>query len=143
MLEVLVVLMIAGIVLSIAVPQIGSITAQRAVTNARDGFVYLGARARSAALEEGEPVCLEVETTERHAEIRVYSDDSLVERLDFATEYGVDVAASEGDVTVCYSSTGFALPNYTDDTLPDTITFSQGAAAASVVIESLGQVKAS
>lgn len=144
MLEVLIVLAIAGIVLSVAVPQIASINAQRSVTNARDAFVFFGARARSAALEEGQPVCLELDTAERHAEIRIYSDDTLVERLDFAIDYGVQVATSTGDFTVCYSSTGLALQAYTDDTLlPSTITFTQGAASASALVQDLGQVKAS
>lgn len=138
MIEVIIVLAVSAILMSIAVPQIGRVQAQRAARNARDAFVWLANRARMASVERGETVQLSVDPTAKVAAMVTATGDTI-DKISFTGDYAADVSTSGGGtVTVCYTPRGYALS--TCPSSQQQVNFYGGADTASAVIRVLGQV---
>lgn len=140
--EMVVAVMLVGIIAGLVVPAFGRMQSRQQLTNARDAFVFLAARARSDATAMGETAYMELDVDLDRAWIRTESD--TLYRLAFGEDYDVDVASSVNPLEVCYTSRGLALPSCMSDEVdpPYTIQFIRGPDTATAVVEALGSVRA-
>lgn len=140
MVEIVVTLMVAVILLTIAVRSFGDTLSGMAVDGARQSFAAMQARARTLAVERGELTRLDTDPAGDSAWITVSS--TRVDFLDFMEERGVDIqSGTSGVITLCMSPRGFAefdCNSFGDNTV--TLDFVQGGESASVTILPLGQL---
>lgn len=140
--ELLFVLLIAGVLGTMAVPQFASFMARRSIVNARDGFAISAARARAAAVERGDVVILYVRPAQDS--ILVISSDmtDTLEVLNYRDgEIQADVVASS-PVIVCYLPRGFAHPGCgSGNQLPIRVGFGSGSDTLYSWINAIGQVE--
>jgi prepilin-type N-terminal cleavage/methylation domain-containing protein len=111
--EMLAVIVIAGILAGLAITPARRYLENRDAANARNAFTYLSVRARSAAIERGQVARLQIDPVGDRAWIvmgRSGAGDTLDPVVRFASEYDTDVVISGNQVlTVCYSPRGIAL----------------------------------
>lgn len=114
LIELILVLVVGGILTSIALAQMGRNAARQEVRNARDSVVALAACARAAAIERGDVVRLELNLEENV--IRVLPGRSgevePIEIKNVMAEHGARMVAPDAQdalLTVCYSPRGYAL----------------------------------
>jgi prepilin-type N-terminal cleavage/methylation domain-containing protein len=145
LIELLVVIVIAGVLIGISVPAVGRAQAQRRVMNARDSFVWLASRARMAAVERGRVARLELDPATGQATVILQlATDSTLEVVRYWEEYGVAVGTESGTaIRVCYDSRGYAMESAcTMAGLPDMVLFTDGGQfAARARVLPLGQVE--
>lgn len=140
LIELIVVLGIAGILAAMAAPRIEHALSAQAVVQGRDGLVWMAAIARASALERGAPVALLVDANTDRARIAVVSTDSTLETREFTAD-GVDVALSGGSsVRVCYTPRGWAMLTGCSSGLPVTVYFRRNGQETAAQIRPLGQV---
>ena len=144
--ELLVTMLIAAIVMSVAVPQFTTMMQRRNAQNARDDFVWMAVRARARAIERGSAYLLEVNPSTSRAWIvkrNPSSASDTVQTVAFNTEFNASVTTSTGNkITVCYSPRGFAFTcdaTYSP-TANVTVTFTHIDKTSSATVRPLGQV---
>ncbi|MGQ0561154.1 MAG: pilus assembly FimT family protein [Gemmatimonadota bacterium] len=138
LLELLIVLSIAGVLLTITLPRFGQMQARQQIANARDAYVWLAARARSLAVERGTKVYLEIDPALDRAWIRAGTD--TLENLHYTNEYSADVTTgTEARVVVCYSPRGYALETCSAG-LGTAVTFTGGPERARAQVGLIGMV---
>ncbi|HEX7089572.1 MAG TPA: type II secretion system protein [Longimicrobiales bacterium] len=137
--EMLIVLIIAGVLLAMAVPALGRARARQGALNARDALVMLGARARAVAIEHGDVAELRVDAVTDRAWIQ--HAGSTMDAVDYSGEFDADVRISSGSAALCvrYNARGLGS-SCGGPTLPDTVTFARGSYRARAVVQFLGQV---
>jgi prepilin-type N-terminal cleavage/methylation domain-containing protein len=149
LIEVIIVLLIAGVLGGLAAPQISKYTSKRAVHNASTALVHTAAQARAQAIQTGQEVEMRVRPTSNS--VVIVSAGDTVGRLDLAsgpvraTLVGTAAGTatpSTAEFVVCYVPRGYARPSCGDDKLPRTITFASPSArdTARAVI-TVGQVE--
>ena len=140
--ELLLVLMIAGVLGTIAVPQFASFMARRSVVNARDNFALSASRARAAAVERGDVVVLFVRPYQDSIVVMSADMTDTIEVLNFRDgEIQVDVVAPTA-VMVCYLPRGFAHPGCgSGNSLPRAIGFAFNSDTLYSIINAIGQVE--
>jgi len=135
--EILVVVLVGMLLAVIALPPLARARERRAAANARDAYMWTAAVARGLAIERGTTVRMDLLPGSNLAVVRVGAD--TVQRLDFE-EYGTTIEGP-GDVTICYSARGFAVPGGCSKNLPADIDFRRGEYVAGVRVQSLGIVE--
>lgn len=138
LIELVIVMLIAGVLIALAYPPMRSYIASRDRLQERDALVMIAARARAAAVEKGEFVLMTVSPTDNSVVVKHNGDviDALRPRSTIAREAGTS------DITICYSPRGFAHPSCRDGgTLPDRVGFTSGDKTAWALI-TLGRVEA-
>jgi type II secretory pathway pseudopilin PulG len=138
--ELIIVVAVAMVLMTIAVPAFSRVRERKAVQNARDAYVWAAAVARALAVERGTTVALELDPGSGLALVRVVGADTI-QRVDFDGGYGAEVETKVGTVTVCYTARGFAAPTGCSQNLPAEINFLRGPYQAGVLVQSLGQVE--
>lgn len=139
--EMLIVVVVAAVLLSAAVPQFGKLQARWGADNARDAYMSLAARARATAVQQGVTVWLTLDTDADEAVVYTAAPDTI-ETQDFAADLFAEVTASvSGPIELCYTPRGFAHPACTNVTAPVTVTFSRGAYDSQAEVKPLGQVE--
>ena len=147
MVEMVIVIVIAGIIASFAIPSFNNTQQNRMAQNARDSFVWMGARARSRAIEMGTTFLLEVDpATERAWIVRrnpSVAADTL-QMVNFTTEYASTITTSTGNtISLCFNSRGYAW-SCTGSQSPsanETVTFSHAQRTATARVKPLGQMQ--
>jgi len=134
LLELLVALVVMALLLGVGAPRIGEMQARHATLNARDAMVFIGARARSLAVERGRPVGLKVDPVGDRLVLYVVGGDTVA-RVEVRDEYGADLVGSAR--TILYCARGFAC-NIEPEA---TIRFIQYGDTASAIIRPLGFVE--
>jgi prepilin-type N-terminal cleavage/methylation domain-containing protein len=111
--ELLLVLIIGGILMSYAVPSFTRITSAQNAQNARDRLVWMANRARSTALTQGRVELLEISPARNAAWIVRRGGTTAAdttEIVNFTGEYTATVTTSTNNtITVCYSARGYAF----------------------------------
>lgn len=145
--ELLFVIMIAGVLMSLAFPAFRQYANTREVISARHAFMMSAARARAAAVERGEVIVLMV---------RIYRDSVFVMNADWTdTLEVIDYRGGEirADIQlgntpapfrICYVPRGFVHPSCQDgEYLPARIGFTNwnGADTVWASINAVGQVE--
>ena len=142
-----VVLMIAGILIAWTIPGFTRMQRNRAAQNARDSFVWLSNRARARAVETGTTQLLEIDPASSRAWIvkrnATLATDTL-QTVHYPTEFGARVTTStSAKVTLCYNPRGYAwrcdLTFSPNADVP--ITFAHGGKSAVARVKPLGQVE--
>ena len=136
----LIVVMIVGIILtSIGMSTLQGVQGRAAARQARQVFVALHARTRATAIERGQVVKLNID--KGGDSIWVMRGTTLVEKLHFNQELGVDVEGS-GTVTLCMSPRGYA-ETACNVNLGSTVTlvFAAGGDTAGIQLQPMGQIK--
>jgi type II secretory pathway pseudopilin PulG len=139
MIELIIVIMIASVLASIAIPQYSRYTSQKAATNARDAFISMATRARAEAIRTGDDVWMKVIPATNRVE--VYNTAGTVnEVLDL--ENGPIQARILGNFwfDVRYTSRGFVHPSHTIDAGDVIFTSVQGRDSALARV-TIGQVE--
>ena len=138
--ELAIVLTIAGVLIGFAIPKIQDAYKQREVNGVRDGVVMLAAVARTRAMEQAETVTFSLNTTTGVA--AVIDSGDTVNVLRFNTESGVSARADSTIVRLCYGARGFAVsPCSTTLGGPMNVVFYRGSYQALVEIWQLGQLR--
>jgi Tfp pilus assembly protein FimT len=136
--EMLIVLIIAGILLAMAMPALGRAWVRQGTLNARDTLVALSSRARAVAIERGDTVRLRVDAVTDRAWIE--HAGSTVDAVDYSGEFDADVRLASGRDALCVRYNARGLGSSCGHTLPDTVVFTRGSYSARAVVQLLGQV---
>ena len=146
MIELVIVIVIMGIIVSFAVPNFNNTQRRRQAQNARDSYVWMGNRARSRAIEMGTTWLLEVDpATERAWIVRrnpSVAADTL-QMVNFSTEHGTTITTSTNNtVSICFNSRGYAWSCAAGSpSAPVTVTFSHALRTSSARVKPLGQMQ--
>ncbi|MBI4546035.1 MAG: type II secretion system protein [Gemmatimonadetes bacterium] len=139
--EALIAVVIAAILVAIAMLPAGGVRDSWAVVNARNGYIWLSARAKMVAVERGSTARLIIDPATDRAWV-VHSTSDTITTLNFVDEFSADVTTATGDsIRVCYSSRGFALESCNTGGLPIVITFSRGTKQVQARVQPLGLVE--
>ena len=137
LLEMLIVVLLGGLVLTMGTRQYNGVSNQRAVINAANAMVLTSHRARSEAMRSGRLTYMAVEPDA--GVVRVSNGDGdVIHTMDMGT-YGGTMSGSE--FTVCYAARGYALPGCTDISGTRTVAFVRGVDTTAVAVMPLGQVR--
>ena len=134
LIEVAVVLMVAGIFLDVSARPMASVTAGLAVNAAHESFVALHARARAHAVERGTPVDFHVDPVGDSAWIEMDG-----ETLEVARFGDVDLQASAA-ITVCMSPRGIADTRCNSFSGIETVSFENRGESSALDILPLGKI---
>lgn len=135
--EVVFVLMIGGILMGVGTREYARLSSQMAVGNARDAMIQTASRARGEAMRSGSLIYMHVRPDEGTVAVET-AGGQVLHTLD-AAEFGAQLAGEE--ISVCYTSRGYALPGCTTVAGVETVHFFRGADSAAVVVMALGQVR--
>lgn len=138
LIEMMFVLVIAGVLIGFGIPRVKDAYHRRDVQAARDEVIFMGARARSNAVEKSARTDLFVDVTNGRAYVVEGTD--TIDRVDVNDELGVAVSAPKTSYQVCYTARGYA--DASCGTVTDTalIEFSRAGHTAGLVIWRLGQM---
>lgn len=137
LLELVIVIMISSMLMGVGARSYSQVSNQRSVGNARDAMVEVGFRARSEAMRSGQTVFMEIRPADDLVQISLPGGEVL-HTLN-SSEYGADMIGA--DMTLCYTSRGYALPGCTTVKTVAGLGFVRGLDTASVQIMPLGQVR--
>lgn len=146
LIEIAVVLFIAGLVIAIGMPSVTQSMQQRYARNARDAFVWNANRARARAVQTGRTVLLQVNPgTERAWIVRrnpTAASDTLL-TIDFEDEFQSTISTTANTtMTICYSPRGYAYQcDASSPTGTVDVTFTHGVYTAQARVKLLGQVQ--
>lgn len=140
MIEIVVTVVVAVLLLTMALRGFGDTMSRMAVDGARQSFASLQARTRTVAIERGDIARLSTDPAGDSVWITV--SGNRVDLLNFMEDRGVDIrSGTSGVISLCMSPRGFAeidCNSFQDNTV--TLDFVQGAASASLTILPLGQL---
>jgi hypothetical protein len=117
--------------------------------NARDAFVWMGARAKAMAVERGTSYLLEVNPTTERAWIvlRRTSGAALaadtIQKIDFSNEFRATISTvANTTITVCYNTRAYAWSCAAGSPSANTdVTFATGDKTAVARVKVLGQIE--
>jgi type II secretory pathway pseudopilin PulG len=125
LIELTFVLLITGMMASLAFPPITTTWKRWQMLRARDDFVLVSSLARSAAVEQGDLVVMTLHTAAGIVVLRE-NDGTLIDRFDVGHN-GRDVELLGDELTVCYLPRGHAHPSCGDGAeLPRSVGFTSG-----------------
>jgi prepilin-type N-terminal cleavage/methylation domain-containing protein len=110
MIELVMVILLAGILGGIAVPQMTGYASQREARNARDAFISTASRARAAAIQSGDEVHVKIYPIADRVEVVNRAGEPVGMPLDFRTGPVRARILGEFNMTICYTARGFVRP---------------------------------
>ncbi len=135
--ELLLVLVIAGILAAIAIPPASEYLQRRSLVNAREAVAAVASRARASAIQRGDKV--KVKMVPYSDSVTVLSNGGTLETLDLGSgDIRADLSAA-GTVVICYVPAGFADPGCSSG-LPATVRVSHASDTLAFVVNGAGQV---
>ena len=139
-------MIIAGVIATIAIPRMGNMQASQNAQNARDAFVWMGARARARAIERGTTQLLQIDPSTDRAWIvkrNATAAADTAQVVDFQAEFGSDVSTGTGAaITICYNTRGYAWAcDAASPTSDEWVSFKTGRESARARIRPLGQIE--
>ena len=147
-LELLVVIGIAGVLMTYAIPRLHGARAARNARNARDVYAWTAQRARARAIQTGQTQVFGLNpSTDRVWIVRrggTLASDTLL-TINFQTQYDAQVSSSPNSaVNVCYNPRGFAFargPACNVSFVTDTVTFTHSTYTSRAIVKPLGRVE--
>ena len=137
MVELIIVLVVGTILTTMAMRAISDYQMSTSVSQARQVFLSMHARARAQAIELGQDVELKIDTA--NDSVYVASGGVTLTGVGVRTQFGVDIQGS-GTHTVCMNSRGFADTSCNSFSTTLSLVFAQGSEADTVQVLPLGQV---
>ena len=132
LLEIVVVLVIAGVLLALAIPSLGAWRDRQAVHEARREIVSALVAARTTALTRGMVTSVVVDSARGTVRVMVDTESMLVH--DVRTELGVTLRSTRDSIAYAPSGRGAGAAN-------TTIIVARGAAAETVSVSRLGRAR--
>lgn len=137
--ELIIVLMIASILATLAAPPITSYWNGRQIIQARDAFILTAAGARSSAAERGDLVLMNV-YPDSNSVVLTDRNGTVVDVLRLQTD-GTRAQMVGPELSICYLPRGYAHPGCRDGRdLPTSVGFTRGGDTLWAQI-TLGQVR--
>ncbi|HEX6559196.1 MAG TPA: GspH/FimT family pseudopilin [Longimicrobiales bacterium] len=145
LIELAVVVFIAGLIIAIAVPRMSHTIQEHYARNARDAFTWTANRARSRAIQTGSTVLLVLNPSNERAWVYkrnpTVTSDTIVS-LNFSTQFQSQVSTASNNVlTICYSPRGYAYDCTGGGTNTVEVTFTHGVYTSKARVKPLGQVE--
>lgn len=116
LIELVIVVIVGGILMGFAVPQLNKSRAERGARNARDAFAWTAQRARVRAIQTGETQLLQVNPTTQRVWIAkrnptMGATDTLDGRsIHYPSQYEATLATNDNStITLCYGPRGYAF----------------------------------
>lgn len=146
MLELMIVMIIAGVIATIALPRMGDLQARQGAQNARDALVWMAARARARAIERGTTQLLEIDPAADRAWIvrrNPTTPADTAQVVDFGAEFDATVStATNAVITICYNTRGYAWAcDAASPTADELVKFEAGRQSAVARVRPLGQIE--
>ena len=149
LMELAIVLSIAGVIASFAVPSYQNIKKNMAAQNARDAFVWMAARARATAVERGTTYVLEIDPSTDRAWIVLRRTSGAPQPADtlqtvhYPSEFGATVSSAANTLASwCYNPRAYAWRCAASSPSTNTdLTFAQAGNSVSARVKVLGQVE--
>jgi prepilin-type N-terminal cleavage/methylation domain-containing protein len=148
--EMLIVMIIFGALLTFAIPSFTQLSKGRNAQNARDALVWMATRARARAIERGEVQLLKIDPANERVSIvwrrttgAAAATDTL-EAVNFATVHNATISTTANTVIIlCYSPRGFAFvcDGALSPTVDTNVDFSHGGKTATARVKILGQIE--
>ena len=141
MIELLVVLAVGLVLTGVTIRSFNGVSGRLAVKGAQRTLMSMHARARVQAIENGRIVKLHIDPA--GDSIWLSRGGQVLDVMDLHKEFKVDVQTSTGsEVNVCMNPRGFAATGCNSFTSPVTVRLLVGTDSASVLMLTLGQMKA-
>lgn len=137
--ELVIAIMVGGILLSIVVAGFGAVENRTATRQARNVFAGLHARARAHAIEFGTRTLFVVDVAGDSAWIS--RNDTTLETMRFADQFGVHLTASDTRYTLCMSPRGYADTSCNSFTTSASVTFERADESMTATMLPLGQLE--
>lgn len=137
MVELLFVLLLAGVILAVGSRETGRLSNQWAATSARDAVVTTALVARSSAMERGRPVYLWVRPDSGWVRVGV-AMDTLFQEVRMS-EYSVTMLGN--DLDLCYTPRGYAAAGCSSVSSAVRLGFRRGGQTEELVVMPLGQMR--
>lgn len=146
LIELMVVIFIAGLIMAIATPRVSQTLQQRYARNSRDAYAWAASRARARAIQTGTTQLLVIDPATEKATVHRRNPTSAADTLmtiDFTnSEYNSTVTTpSNTTLTVCYSPRGYAFTGTGCNNSTVDVTFTHGVYTAQARVKVLGQVE--
>lgn len=144
--ELVVIIVIMGILMTYAIPRFQSTRAQRTARNARDVFVWNAQRARARAIQTGNTYLYELDPLTEKAWIvkrnPTLPSDTLL-TVNFSIGYEATVStASNNRITLCYNPRGYAFQcSANSPTSSVEVTFTNATYTSAARIKPMGQIQ--
>lgn len=135
--EMVFVLLLSALVIGIGARGYSAVMNRMAVANARDALITTVYRARSEAMRTGRVVRVTVLPDSGAA--RATTNAGTVLHSMSASDYSASMIGAQ--LSVCYTSRGYALPGCTNFNGQRAIAFIRGTDTAAVAISPLGQIR--
>ncbi|MFO8174886.1 MAG: type II secretion system protein [Longimicrobiales bacterium] len=140
LIEVLIVIVIAGILTSMAVKGFGATSTALAARQARNVFSSMAARARAQAIESGMTTVLIASVAGDSVMIQGQGGN-IVENVRFREELNVDIRSTVSEFRICMSPRGFADTNCNSFSSALEVSFVAGTNTETIEILPLGQIR--
>jgi prepilin-type N-terminal cleavage/methylation domain-containing protein len=137
-LELLIVLVVGGILTTIAVRSFSQVHGGLGTHTAVSSFMTMHAQARALAVERGRPILLVADASTGRVSIEE-TDGTTVRERDFADAYDVTIGAPGDEVRLCMTARGFADPRCGNVNDRTPVTFTRGGRTRTLVLLPLGQ----
>jgi prepilin-type N-terminal cleavage/methylation domain-containing protein len=139
LIEVLIVIVIGGILTTIAIRELGPTSSRVSARQARNVFSGMAARARAQAIESGQRTILLVDS--EGDSVTVMAGGNVAETVRFRASMGIDIQASEAEIRICMGPRGFADTSCNSFNSTMEVAFVQGAQSRTLEILPLGQIR--
>lgn len=136
LIEMLFVVMLSSIIVGIGVREIPRALNQQAVGSARDAVAATSQMARAEAMRGGRAVFVWVQPGSGRIDVGT----SPSELLDSVLMSDYHVTMTGNDLTLCYTSRGYAMPGCTTVTTTEDLSFTRGGHTATLAVLPLGQM---
>lgn len=137
--EILVAVTVGLVLTGIAALNTSGARAGYSISSAERAVAAMAARARSHAVERGTHVLLHVNSSSDSVWVTAGAD--LVDGVNLAREFGVDLTTESGSFTLCFTPRGFADPNCGTMSGTQKLGFTRGGRSSFVTILPLGQFR--
>lgn len=140
LIEVLIAIVIAAILTSMAVKGFGATSTALAARQARNVFNGMAARARAQAIESGFTTVL-ITSAAGDSVMILGQGGNIVENVRFAEEMNVDIRAPSATFRICMSPRGYADTDCNSFSSAFEVSFVAGTNSETIEILPLGQIR--
>lgn len=139
LIELIVIIVLAGAMMTVAVKAFGSTASHASARQARNVFNGMAARARVQAIESGRTTILISDA--KGDSVMILANGKIVENVRFGEEMDVDIRAEANVTRLCMNPRGYADQNCSSFSKTVKVSFVQGKEASTLEILPLGQIR--
>lgn len=137
-LELLIVLVVGGLLTTIAIRSFSQVHGSLATNTAISSFMTMHAQARSLSVERGQPILLVANPSTGLVSLQEL-DGTIVRSRSFVGDYAVAIGTPGGEVRLCMTPRGFADPRCGNVSDRTEVSFTRDGRTRTLVLLPLGQ----